>query len=277
MKILIPFAERYFRADLSAPNSIALPIKADSQAEKAASAWYCPPVQIEAVKLGDWVGTVAAGSGVNFFNIKFNPHGNGCHTECVGHISAEKVSVFQELKEYHFLTYLVSVAPKLYSEGEYKGDYIIEKAAIEKAVAACLAATKVSRFLSETKAHIPALVLRTLPNDEGKKQRQYTETNPPYLSEEAMLYISETLDIQHFIIDLPSVDKEKDGGKLSAHHIFWAYPQAPRLSRTITEFAFVADSLKDDIYFLQLAIAAFENDASPSNPTLYALEWVDKL
>jgi kynurenine formamidase len=264
MKILIPFAGRYFRVDLSAPTSIALPLKADS---KAASAWYCPPVEMEAVKLGDWVGTVAAGSGVNFFNIRFNPHGNGCHTECLGHISHEKVSVFAELKEYHFLAYLVSVAPKLNSEG----DYVIEKEDLQAAVAACLAVKELSDVC------IPALVLRTLPNTEDKKERQYTESNPPYLSEEAMRYISETLDIQHFIIDLPSVDKEKDGGKLSGHHIFWAYPAAPRLGRTITEFAFVPDTLKDDIYFLQLAIAPFEHDASPSNPTLYALEAVEML
>lgn len=276
MKILIPFAGRYFRVDLSAPTSIALPLKADS---KAASAWYCPPVEMEAVKLGDWVGTVAAGSGVNFFNIRFNPHGNGCHTESVGHISHEKVSVFAELKEYHFLTYLVSVAPRLNAEG----DYIIEKEDLQAAVEACVSVKELADSAVYIPALviptlvIPALVLRTLPNMEEKKQRQYTESNPPYLSEDAMRYISETLDIQHFIIDLPSVDKEKDGGKLSGHHIFWDYPAAPRLGRTITEFAFVPDSLKDDIYFLQLAIAPFEHDASPSNPTLYALEAVEIL
>ena len=235
-------------------------------------------MEMEAVKLGDWVGTVAAGSGVNFFNIRFNPHGNGCHTESVGHISHEKVSVFAELKEYHFLAYLVSVAPKLNAEG----DLVIEKEDLQAAVAACVAASQIldSLYIPALVVPalvIPALVLRTLPNTEEKKQRQYTESNPPYLSEDAMRYISETLDIQHFIIDLPSVDKEKDGGKLSGHHIFWAYPNAPRLGRTITEFAFVPDSLKDDIYFLQLAIAPFENDASPSNPTLYALERVDDL
>ena len=41
-------------------------------------------------------------------------------------------------------------------------------------------------------------------------------SNPPYLSEKAATYIRE-MDIKHLLIDLPSVDKEHDEGKLLAH------------------------------------------------------------
>jgi hypothetical protein len=40
--------------------------------------------------------------------------------------------------------------------------------------------------------------------------RKYSHTNPPYLEEAAALFIRES-GIQH-LIDLPSVDKEKDEG-----------------------------------------------------------------
>ena len=41
------------------------------------------------VVAGDFVGSTASGGPVNFFNIRVNPHGNGTHTECVGHIARE--------------------------------------------------------------------------------------------------------------------------------------------------------------------------------------------
>ena len=50
--------------------------------------------------MGDWVGDVKQGGSVNFRNISFNPHGNGTHTECVGHISKEDFSINQCLKKF---------------------------------------------------------------------------------------------------------------------------------------------------------------------------------
>jgi kynurenine formamidase len=53
-----------------------------------------------------------------------------------------------------------------------------------------------------------AIVIRTLPNLEGKKHLKYSNTNPPYLEEDAARFIRES-GIKHLLIDLPSVDKEK--------------------------------------------------------------------
>ena len=77
--------------------------------------------------------------------------------------------------------------------------------------------------------------------------------------------------VRHFLIDTPSVDREEDGGDLAAHHAFWNYPSAPRLDATITELIFVPEIVKDSIYFLDLQVAALENDASPSKPLLYSV------
>jgi len=76
-------------------------------------------------------------------------------------------------------------------------------------------------------------------------------------------------------LDLPSVDKEKDGGALAFHHSFWEVPQNNRLDRTITEFIFVDDAIEDGEYILELQLAPFENDASPSRPVLYAISTIN--
>ena len=61
-----------------------------------------------------------------------------------------------------------------------------------------------------------------------------------------------------------------------AHKAFWNVKDInnlnsdARLEATITEMIFVADEIKDGSYLLNLQIASFENDASPSKPILYA-------
>jgi kynurenine formamidase len=115
-----------------------------------------------------------------------------------------------------------------------------------------------------------ALVLRTLPNLESKKTMQYSNTNPPFIAKEVAIYLRES-GIKHLLIDLPSVDKEVDGGVLAAHHAFWNYPENTRTDCTITELIFVPQHIKDGNYLLNLTFAPFHNDASPSRPILYSL------
>jgi hypothetical protein len=74
------------------------------------------------------------------------------------------------------------------------------------------------------------------------------------------------------LIDLPSVDKEQDEGKLLSHNAFWNTSGKLRLDATITELIYVENTIEDGSYFLNLQIAPFENDASPSKPILYKIE-----
>jgi len=46
-------------------------------------------------------------------------------------------------------------------------------------------------------------------------------------------------------------------------------PENPDYTRTITELIYVPNSVTDGEYLLELQVAAFENDASPSRPVLY--------
>mgnify|MGYP006170989033 FL=1 len=66
--------------DFSKPIDISIPLTAGPA---NVNAWYCEPVRIEPVRMGDWVGDVKCGGSVNFMNIYLNPHGNGTHTECM--------------------------------------------------------------------------------------------------------------------------------------------------------------------------------------------------
>lgn len=238
-----------YKVDLSQPIDISIPLRTG---EQNVNAWYVPPVSIEPVRMGDWVGDVNQGGSVNFRNIAFNPHGNGTHTECVGHISKENYSVNQLLKKFFFSATLISVEPQAMPNG----DHVITKEQLVKTLGT---------------NRPQAIVIRTLPNLAEKEVHHYSNTNPPYLHESAAQYI-DSLGIDHLLIDLPSVDKEVDDGKLLAHHAFWRYPADTQLQRTITEMIFVPSGIPDGNYLLNIQIASFENDASPSKPLLYALK-----
>mgnify|MGYP000619174847 CR=1 FL=1 len=238
--------ENFGKFDTSKPLSIALPLTNDNQNPRA---WYVEAPIIEPVKGDGFVGTVAQGGSVNFRNISFNPHGHGTHTECLGHITNEVYSVNQCLKEYFFNAVLVTIKP-----AELDGDLVITKALLEEKLKGI--------------ASIEALIIRTIPNEEEKKHRNYSASNPPYLHIDCIDLFNK-IDVQHLLIDTPSVDREEDGGVLAFHHAFWKVPENPQFHKTITELVFVENEIQDGNYLLELQIAAFENDASPSRPTLY--------
>ena len=68
--------------------------------------------------------------------------------------------------------------------------------------------------------------------------------------------------------------QEEDEGKLLAHKAFWQYPDAVRRNSTITELIFVPNEIKDKVYLLNIQIASFEIDVSPSKPVLYEINGI---
>lgn len=243
----IQYNSKKLQIDLSKPLDISIPIRAS---KTNVNAWYLEEPKIEPVKSGDWIGSVEKGADVNFNNIMFNPHAHGTHTECVGHITKEVHSINKNLKQFFFLAEVITVAPEVIND-----DFVISK-------------TQIQFALGNKKRD--AVVLRTLPNMKDKKSKQYSNTNPTYLLEEAAEYLK-SKNIKHLLIDLPSVDKEKDEGKLLAHNAFWNTKGKLRLDATITEFIYVPNKVKDGCYVLNLQIAPFENDATPSKPVLYKI------
>jgi len=216
--------------------------------KKNVNAWYIDEPKIEPIKDAEWIASVSEGASVNFNNIYFNPHAHGTHTECAGHITEKVYSINQNLKTFFFLAEVITVAPENDNE-----DKIISKKQLQFA-------------LGNKKRD--AIILRTIPNTREKLSRQYSHTNWPYLKEDAVKFMV-SKGVKHLLIDLPSIDKEKDGGELLGHNAFWNTKGKLRLDATITELIYVSNKIEDGEYFLNLQIAPFENDASPSKPILY--------
>jgi arylformamidase len=247
MKAIIEYNSRKIQIDVSKPLDISIPIDTSKQ---NVNAWYIEDPKIAPEKIDDYEVSVANGAVVNFNTIHFNPHAHVTHTECVGHITEEVHSINKNLKHYFFVAEVVTIAPL-----HHNGDFLI--------------GVKQLRTALRNKKR-DAIVIRTLPNLEDKKSMQYSNTNPTYLSEKGAIYLREK-GIKHLLIDLPSVDKEKDEGKLLAHNAFWNTAGEVRMDATITELIYVPNTVEDGEYLLNLMIAPFENDATPSKPMLYKI------
>lgn len=227
-----------------------------------------PAASAEAITAGSFVGDVRHGGSCNCSVHTLTPHCNGTHTECAGHITRERLSV-RDLAIRHFsAALLISITPEPASD--LPGDRIISLAALQ----AALGGAALSDY--------PALVVRTLPNDSSKLTRNYDAEGdkgalPPYFSLDAMRHIVEQ-GVDTLVVDLPSIDRAQDGGKLAAHRIFWGMPAGStaaetvtRRHATITEMAFIDSDVADGAYLLNLQVAPFMIDAAPSRPILLPL------
>jgi len=247
MLALIKHNGRDYQIDLSKPLDISIPLRGN---ESNVRAWNLNAPVIQPHKDGDFIGKVSEGASTNFNDISFNPHAHGTHTECIGHITEESYSINKQLSDFFFLAEVVTIAPE-----KYQNDFVVSRKQIQYAI-------------GDKKCE--ALIIRTLPNLKEKLSRKYSDTNPPYLLEEAAQYLVDR-GINHLLIDLPSIDKEKDNGALLAHRAFWQLEGNLRTRATITEFIYVNNSIKDGTYILNLQFAPIENDASPSRPVLFKL------
>lgn len=249
MKYLIEFGDLNLLADLNKRYDISIPI---NDSENQVNCFYAPFFSIEPVRMGGFIGSVKEGGPVNFTNVRYNVHGNGTHTECYGHISEKKLFIHEVCDGYFGTALLVSIYPTQHENG----DRIIERITLEQ-------------MLDEQCPK--ALIIRTLPNEDTKKNKKYSGSNPVYISKQAMEFIT-SKGIEHLLVDIPSVDREEDGGLLLAHREFWKDDRAKTC--TITELVYVPTEINDGKYFLLLQIAPFLLDAAPSRPILCPL--VDK-
>lgn len=255
MKAQIQLNHKTITVDFNKPIDLSLPLQGNTENPIA---WYYDAPVLEPVKFDGIIGTVAENFSTNFYNISFNPHAHGTHTECLGHITKVHYNIQDTLKTYFFYSKLISVEPL-----KIENDFVITLDQITQLV--------------NKQEKLEALIIRTIPNTSAKKSKKYSHTNPAYLCHKAATYLKE-IGIKHLLIDLPSVDKEKDNGELLAHKAFWNVTdiknlnQDARLDATITELIYAENSILDGFYFLNLQIAPFVNDATPSKPILYSIQ-----
>ncbi|RME96997.1 MAG: cyclase family protein, partial [Bacteroidetes bacterium] len=109
MEIRTKILGQTFYAKLNQPCDISIPL--DFVGDNP-NCFYAPLPEVSPVVAGDFIGDTSQGGLVNFKTIQINPHGNGTHTECVGHIAQETYFLPDSLQQFHFTARLLSVYPQ---------------------------------------------------------------------------------------------------------------------------------------------------------------------
>ena len=259
-----------FRVLDSDPIDISIPLLFDGEQPNT---YNIPKASAQVYQDGEFIGDTRQGGGCNFEEYKLIPHCNGTHTECIGHITDERIAVYKQLITAFIPSTLITVDPvpatdteDLYAPEKEEKDLIITKDDIKHHIE------------GTPKDFLKGLIIRTGPNDASKKSRNYMVDPPAFFSLNAMRFIVES-GVEHLLVDLPSVDRTFDNGELNVHHLFWnmdkgshAVKEDSKVNFTITEMIYVDDSVKDGQYLLNLQIPSFSADAAPSRPLLFKLE-----
>ncbi len=257
---------RKVSADSSQGYDLSIPYRFKDQ---GLNAFGVDPASVQTVENNNFLGDTRRSGSCNVEQYTLIPHCHGTHTECVGHIVDEFLAVVDILKDVWVPAVIITVELERAGlskdqavSSSQEDDFIISRQSLNRSL---------EMFSDPFFSH--ALIIRTLPNHESKKTREYD--NAPYFSNEAMENIV-TRPVQHLLVDIPSVDRMCDQGKLSNHRLFWGLEagqhtlgQQSASLKTITEFIYIADEIKDGYYLLNLQLSPFEADAAPSRPMVY--------
>ena len=264
----ITLAGRSWVADCSTPVDLALTLDFEGPQPR----FFAPRgARSTALSIGGFTGDVRTGASCNCAELSLAPHCHGTHTECVGHVTEDGLQVSSLTPVPPALALLATVEP-LPAAGDAEGaaraagDRLITRNALQAATAAWAAEPW------------SALILRTRPNDADKRTRSYEGPAPaPYFAADGMEWIV-AHGVRSLVVDLPSLDRADDGGRLEAHRIYWGLgasdrrsTEARRPAALVTELAYIPDEVPDGLYLLDLQVAPFASDAAPSRPVIYAL------
>ena len=263
MKALLDIEGKKIQIDFSKGKDISIPLFFNGEQPNT---YGVDKATAKPYQDGQFIGDTRKGGPCNFETYSFTPHCNGTHTECIGHITDERIDILSSLNEEMIPATLISITPKSTNENYIpclnNDDLVITKEDLEL------------QLKDVNPGFLKGVVIRTLPNSESKKNKNYMKADPAFFSIEAMEYLV-GLGVQHLLVDTPSVDRLFDDGHLSAHNIFWETKgkelNPNSKNKTITEMIFAPDSLEDGVYLLNLQIPAFVSDAAPSRPILYKI------
>jgi len=270
MKINLTIDNINYSADLSDGKNIAITLLPNGDQP---SHFGAPACTSETLVAGSFIGDTKRGGSCNANQLTMIPHCNGTHTESISHIVNQLKPVYQAIETSLLPSALISLQPvkpkntdETYNPNFDPDNNVITKEQLIKALV----------HLSDEQ--IQGLVVRTLPNNSNKTTQIYNVENyPTYFTNDAMKYLVER-NVQHLLVDFPSVDKMYDDGTLSNHRLFWNVElgnkdlsEACELNKTITEMIFVDNKIDDGFYLCNLQVPRIEADAVPSQPILYSL------
>lgn len=248
--------QQNYRADFRQAIELTRPVRFDG---RGATAFGASLAHSEPFVAGSTPLSVARGAGCNCPLFHFAAHLHGTHTEGVGHLTREGHRV-QEIARIApvVLARLVSLPIEEFGQsGETYGPHSRPSDPVVTA-----------RALKQALPEGPgceALVLKTGPNGDP----------PAYLTTEAMKLVVEW-QVLMLLLELPSVDRAEDGGRLSNHRLFWGLgPDSDQVAepseKSITELLQVPPGVKDGFYALSVQLAPVLSDATPSRAILYPL------
>lgn len=273
MNARIDFGGRELGVDLAHPHDLSVAIDFEGPQARYFGA---PRAHAQPFSVPGFTGSVERGASCNCQSLTLIPHCNGTHTECVGHLTRDAVDAHRTAPRGLVPTLLLSTEP-VRAGGSREStdpaplwdDLLVTRGALQTA------------WLAGLPFEPRGLVIRTLPNGPDKRTRDYSDITPPYLTREAAEYLVER-GIEHLVVDLPSIDRSRDEGRLTAHRVFFGLPagehssaRAARPRCTITELAYVPAEASDGPYLLELQVPAIQGDAVPSRPLLYELAGAD--
>lgn len=218
--------------------------------------------------IGDYIGSVKAGGSCNAEVLSYIPHCHGTHTECIGHLTEQRISVSDKVDASPCVAVLITLSgtttdatDESYTAGSIADEPLMTLQELQQKLAGLM--------------HLQpkAIIIRTLPNPPEKKFRDYAEQPLyPVFSGQAISWLAQQ-NLRHLLLDTPSLDRAHDGGALGNHRVWWdvgLHPEAE--TRSVTEMIYVADELADGAYWLQLGLQALQADAVSSNPLIYPLK-----
>ena len=208
---------------------------------------------------------VNKGGPCNVPEISLNIHCNGTHTESVGHLLKNVEKIGNKLYNILISTELITINPIPFNDT--KETYHAKINNDELLITSTLINNKIK------KNKVDALVIRTLPNNKFKKSTKYINGGYPFFTNNAMQFIYK-LGIKHLLVDIPSIDRYNDDGILGNHRLFWGdglninSKLNFKSEKTITEFCYIPNKLKDGHYFINIQIPHFKTDSAPSRPII---------
>jgi kynurenine formamidase len=269
MKKIVQFQAhgRRYRADVGLPISIAIPL--DFSGEQP-SCFGAARAEARPLRTGSFIGDTRSGGSCNCEVLTLAPHCNGTHTECVGHVTDDRVAVTERVPGGLGLARLVTIVPVAASGSRETSD------PVPLPDDRLITATALESACARAAGPLPSsLVVRTT---DGNPARAYQGSAPaPFLTREAAAWLV-ARGIDTLVLDVPSADRADDGGRLTAHRVFFGLPpgsrrasEAVRPRASITELAWIAPGIPDGLYLLDLQLPAFVTDAAPSRPLLFTV------
>ena len=251
---------------------------ADASASSASTgrAFGLPAATTRPVSVGSFVGDVRRGGSCNCETHTITPHGDGTHTEGVGHLLHDRVPVLGLVDPGLIPALVVTVEPARLDSVD--DDVVGNHAPDDRVVDELSLQEAYDKAMQGSPAHVKAraLVVRTAPGERQRAVASWSGGRAPFFTVDAAAWACGR-GIEHLLVDLPSLDREDDGGLLGAHRAFFDVParavhiHGPPPRRTITELIAVDSRVIDGLYALSLQLAPLEADAVPSRPLLFPL------